>query len=308
MSFFDYYSEALGILNSGTGEAGLAAIARDKASPPAIANRTGADGGVAFNLPYNTGSDFGTVSDDEGNTRTLGAVPNQRSVRGQVPNTYNPDRRPGSRGQRYFTDQVYSPVEEAKVNAAMTQLTGQANSLASMNAANTQGRNYQTNLAGAQLPNVPRGATGLSMKTRPMMENPASRQSAVPTQANIFQAAEGGLARLAAGGAASAYNRRYNGYAMGGMPQAQGYYLGGATDGMADKIPATIGGTQEARLSDGEFVIPADVVSHLGNGNSNAGATTLHSMMNRVRTARTGNKQQGKEIDPNQFIPNRQMA
>jgi hypothetical protein len=41
---------------------------------------------------------------------------------------------------------------------------------------------------------------------------------------------------------------------------------------MADKVPATIDGTQEARLSDGEFVIPADVVSHLGNGNSNAGA------------------------------------
>ena len=300
MSFFDYYSEALGILNSGTEAAGLAAIARDKASPPATSNRTGADGGVAFNLPYNTGADFDNASG--------GGVPNLRSVRGQVPNTYNPDRRPGSRGQRYFTDQVYSPIEEAKVNAAMAQLTGQANTLASMNAANTQGRNYQTNLAGAKLPIEPRAATSLGMKTRPMMENPPSNQGAVPTQANIFQAAEGGLARLAAGGPASAYNRRYNGYAMGGMPQAQGYYLGGATDGMADKVPATIDGTQEARLSDGEFVIPADVVSHLGNGNSNAGATTLHSMMNRVRTARTGNGQQGKEIDPNQFIPNRQMS
>ena len=46
-----------------------------------------------------------------------------------------------------------------------------------------------------------------------------------------------------------------------------GYYLGGATDGMADKVPARIDNGQEARLSDGEFVIPADVVSHLGNGN-----------------------------------------
>ena len=67
---------------------------------------------------------------------------------------------------------------------------------------------------------------------------------------------------------------------------------------MADKIPARIEGEQEARLSDGEFVIPADVVSHLGNGNSDAGAKVLKDMMSRVRKARTGNKKQGKEIDP----------
>ena len=72
---------------------------------------------------------------------------------------------------------------------------------------------------------------------------------------------------------------------------------------MADKVPATIDGQQEARLSDGEFVIPADVVSHLGNGNSDAGAKVLKDMMDRVRKARTGNKKQGKEIDPKKFIP-----
>ena len=62
---------------------------------------------------------------------------------------------------------------------------------------------------------------------------------------------------------------------------------------MADKVPATIDGVQDARLSDGEFVIPADVVSHLGNGNSDAGAKVLKDMMNRVRKARTGNEKQG---------------
>jgi hypothetical protein len=74
---------------------------------------------------------------------------------------------------------------------------------------------------------------------------------------------------------------------------------------MADKVPARIDGTQEARLSDGEFVIPADVVSHLGNGNSNAGAKNLYNMMDRVRKARTGNTKQGTEINPNKFIPSR---
>jgi hypothetical protein len=79
-------------------------------------------------------------------------------------------------------------------------------------------------------------------------------------------------------------------------------YLGGSTDGMADNIPASINGSEPARLSDGEFVIPADVVSHLGNGNSDAGAHQLHGMMDKVRKARTGNTKQGREINPNNFL------
>ena len=92
--------------------------------------------------------------------------------------------------------------------------------------------------------------------------------------------------------------------AVGGLAGLKkGKYLNGATDGMADKIPATIDRTQPAALSDGEFVIPADVVSHLGNGNSDAGAKVLTEMMDKVRMARTGNKKQGKEIDPQKFLP-----
>ena len=86
------------------------------------------------------------------------------------------------------------------------------------------------------------------------------------------------------------------------MTQGQGYYLGGPTDGMADQIPATINNMEPARLSDGEFVIPADVVSHLGNGNSDAGAQNLYGMMERVRKDRTGNPKQGKQIDPNKYL------
>jgi hypothetical protein len=82
----------------------------------------------------------------------------------------------------------------------------------------------------------------------------------------------------------------------------QGYYLGGPTDGMADQVPAMISNSQPAALSDGEFVIPADVVSHLGNGNSDAGAEELFAMMERVRQARTGNPKQGKEINPKKYL------
>ena len=82
-----------------------------------------------------------------------------------------------------------------------------------------------------------------------------------------------------------------------------GRYLKGATDGMADKLDTDIDGKQAAKLSHGEFVIPADVVSHLGNGNSDAGANVLYRMMDRVRRARTGNPKQGKQIKPEKFMP-----
>jgi hypothetical protein len=72
---------------------------------------------------------------------------------------------------------------------------------------------------------------------------------------------------------------------------------------MADKVPASIDGMQEARLSDGEFVVPADVVSHLGNGNSNAGAKQLYDMMDRIRKARTGTEAQGKQVNPTSYTP-----
>jgi hypothetical protein len=87
------------------------------------------------------------------------------------------------------------------------------------------------------------------------------------------------------------------GYAEGGVAR----YFAGGTDGMADQIPAQIENQRPAALSDGEFVIPADVVSHLGNGNSTAGAKRLYEMMDRIREARTGTTKQGQQIDANDF-------
>ena len=88
------------------------------------------------------------------------------------------------------------------------------------------------------------------------------------------------------------------GYAEGGTPR----FLSGGGDGMSDSIKANINGTQPARLADGEFVIPADVVSHIGNGSSKAGAKQLYAMMDRVRSARTGRKSQGKQINPRKYM------
>lgn len=98
------------------------------------------------------------------------------------------------------------------------------------------------------------------------------------------------VAMLASGG-------DLGGYSDGGR------MLKGPGDGMSDSIPARIGAHQPARLADGEFVVPADVVSHLGNGSTDAGAKQLYAMMDKVRRARTGTKKQGKQIKPGNYLP-----
>jgi hypothetical protein len=125
--------------------------------------------------------------------------------------------------------------------------------------------------------------------------NPAEVQAAYDAALGIGQT-DYSYMQAATGG--------YLGYADGGeIAMAKGRYLQGGTDGMADELPARIGQDQPAALSHGEFVIPADVVSHMGNGNSDAGAKKLYQMMDKIRMARTGTKKQGKRINPDKFMP-----
>ena len=123
--------------------------------------------------------------------------------------------------------------------------------------------------------------------------------------------ADGGIATLASGeydrmvGEAPMYPSNM---AKGGISDLGGYSDGGRMlrgpgDGMSDSIPASIAGKRPARLATQEFVVPADVVSHLGNGSSDAGAKQLYAMMDRVRQARTGRKSQGREINPQKYMP-----
>jgi hypothetical protein len=93
-------------------------------------------------------------------------------------------------------------------------------------------------------------------------------------------------------------------FAKGGLRAAlPPRFLSGGGDGMSDSIKANIDGKQEARLADGEFVIPADVVSHLGNGSSKAGAKKLYSMMDKIRKARTGRERQAPEVNAQRYMP-----
>lgn len=93
-----------------------------------------------------------------------------------------------------------------------------------------------------------------------------------------------------------------SGGSIGGYSDG-GRMLKGPGDGMSDSIPATIGGKQPARLADGEFVVPADVVSHLGNGSTDAGAKKLYGMMDKIRKARTGKKKQAPAVKADKYMP-----
>ena len=89
---------------------------------------------------------------------------------------------------------------------------------------------------------------------------------------------------------------------IGGVGMAEGGYLNGDSDGQADKVPGSIDGVQEARLSHGEYVLPADLVSLLGNGNSDAGAKALDEFMAMVRKKGTGTEKQQKNIKADKVL------
>jgi hypothetical protein len=117
--------------------------------------------------------------------------------------------------------------------------------------------------------------------------------------------AAGGDIMMAAGGS---YEDEPMGddFAMGGSIGGYsdgGRMLKGPGDGMSDSIPGVIGNRQPARLADGEFVVPADVVSHLGNGSTDAGAKKLYSMMDNIRKARTGKKKQAPAVKGDKYLP-----
>lgn len=77
----------------------------------------------------------------------------------------------------------------------------------------------------------------------------------------------------------------------------------GEGDGLSDGIPATIEGTQAARVADGEVYIPADIVARLGEGDPEEGSEMLYEMMDKIRKAAHGKNTQQKEVNPEQVMP-----
>ncbi len=230
-------------------------------------------------------------SDKEGGYNV--PIPKLDMVQQQV--QYNdPNRRPGAAGRQYFTDPRYvkegdaASIEGAQ-NAAATQAAG---ILAA----------YKPTAAPAVNPYI--GKMKRDYNPAPVTAKPGATTTE-PVTPVTPPATNAGIASLPAMPTKEQLmdpNFKI-GMASGGIASATGRYLRGGTDGMADRIPAAIDEDQPAALSHGEFVIPADVVSHLGNGNSDAGADKLYQMMARIRKARTGNEKQGKRINPDKFMP-----
>lgn len=185
--------------------------------------------------------------------------------------------------------------------------------------------NYSTSYS----PNMAYAAGGGSMQdiqanSQPVMPPNQMIGGAAPNENQFYPGAN-----IAHGGASSApqspaatdvvggYDQKLDQYtgepvrmAGGGLASLDTYAAGGRLlqgpgDGMSDSIPAVIGGAkpQRAALAQGEFVVPADVVSHLGNGSTDAGSKRLYAMMDKVRHARTGSKKQGRQINPAKFMP-----
>ena len=108
----------------------------------------------------------------------------------------------------------------------------------------------------------------------------------------IVKEAQGGLMGYAAGG-----QSHLGDYSDGG------HLLKGPGDGVSDSIPATIAGKQPARLATGEFVVPARIVSELGNGSTDAGAKRLYAMMDRIKAKRAKTKDIAADTKAYKFLP-----
>lgn len=216
-----------------------------------------------------------------------GKVPELTAVRERI-NYDDPNRRPGAGGRDYFTDTQYVPssgVDAAKT-AAREQAAGILAGYKPATAPTAVASPFKTAWEKA-----PASDTGATAAASPLPQVPNALDIAKQTYPEKFveKAAPTTLAE-------------------GGPAMREPRYLRGITDGMEDQIKTSIDNKQPALLSHGEFVIPADVVSHLGNGNSDAGAKKLYQMMDKVRQARTGNKKQGKQINPDKFMPGGQVA
>lgn len=257
-----------------------------------------------------------------------GSIPKYDAVRNMVnaPPTKAQGYRPGQGGINYGGDVSYVPQ-----GTGSTATAAQPSQTVNRAPAGSDGLGGQTGQAiasgaGMSLAGLPLGiAAGTAPTGKPVSPDDLFYKSPEfkayqNDPSNMYATADmydsPYFGRVSSGSAGRAMDRAYEQYkqnaapvgevkaAQGGlMGLAQGRYLQGETDGMADKIPATIGKDQPAALSHGEFVVPADVVSHLGNGNSDAGAKKLYGMMDKIRQARTGTKKQGKQIDPDKFMP-----
>jgi len=206
----------------------------------------------------------------------------------------------GSTGPQNFDNYAVKPMQYNPLTGTYSNLTySPVNRSTSFNpnmayaAGGGSMQDIQANALGGTVPNENQFYPGANIARGGASQAPAATDVVGGYDQSINQYT-GEPMRMAGGGLAS-----LDTYAAGGR------LLQGPGDGMSDSIPAVIGGAkpQRAALAQGEFVVPADVVSHLGNGSTDAGSKRLYAMMDKVRHARTGSKKQGRQINPAEFMP-----
>jgi hypothetical protein len=202
-------------------------------------------------------------------------------------------------GYEHFTMFGQAGGRKPTVKAGTTTTTGGGNTVATTGGGNTTATT---------------GSTQLTDPSKKPTSDPGARNEWLWDATNkkwyasqVEQAAGGGIMKLAMGG------MPMTGYAVGGGLGSLGSYsdggrlLRGPGDGVSDSIPATIGrGRRPARLADGEFVVPARIVSELGNGSTEAGAKKLYAMMDRVQRARgktTGKNRVAANSRADKYLP-----
>jgi hypothetical protein len=152
--------------------------------------------------------------------------------------------------------------------------------------------NNMAKILGVAMQSNPQGFTVVPNETIPPTGAPTTALNL--NTGRQEQMAMGGRVRYAEGG-------------ISALTPDDGKMLNGNGDGVSDDIPAMIEGEQEAALSDGEFIVPARIVSELGNGSSDAGAKKLYAMIDRIQAARQktmgDNKQYAKDTNAERFLP-----
>jgi hypothetical protein len=186
-------------------------------------------------------------------------------------------RRPGSGGINYGGDVAYTRAPAPSASPAAVASSGEEPVLAPSNAVKTSAP-------------LPGGIMALPVD-----------------QSVMVNAAKGGLLPDGFVVPADVVSHLGNGSSEAGLRILASKFgarpIKGDGDGMSDSIPTTIGGEQPARVANEEAFIPPSVVKRLGDGDTERGAKKLYAMMDRIRKARTGTTEQGKEINPEKFMP-----
>lgn len=234
-------------------------------------------------------------------------IPKLEATRQQI-NYNDPNRRPGEAGRQYFTDQQYT--DAAGVPAAQA-------------AANTQAQG----ILAAYTPRPKAVNPYQAANYTPTPYKPAWNPAEDTTKADTTTAASGvvqllpvqkaeGFKAMAAGGGLAAGGfvvpadvvaHFGNGSSSAGLALLK-HKLGakpikGKGDGMSDSIPTHIDGKEKALVANDEAYIDPRMVRRIGGGNIKAGSEKLYAMMEKIRKARTGNPKQGRQINPNKFMP-----